>query len=108
MAELAGECKKVMDIYVSEAVKVDSKHRLFIDEDENEVVDEPVPAQRMDMASRAIWHAQMAAKEALLLRSGVGDPNGFDQSVEEFETELGYLKNGGEGVQAIIPERPDL
>eukprot|EP00931_Biecheleriopsis_adriatica_P113920 TRINITY_DN8919_c0_g1_i4.p1 TRINITY_DN8919_c0_g1~~TRINITY_DN8919_c0_g1_i4.p1 ORF type:complete len:673 (+),score=182.38 TRINITY_DN8919_c0_g1_i4:167-2020(+) len=91
--EMLSEAEKAMDTYTSAASQEYSA----------------LPVQRMNMASGQIMLAQKIAKEALMLRFAGGiSGGGLDSTIAEFEKAQDHLTNGGETLEAIIPQREDL
>eukprot|EP00931_Biecheleriopsis_adriatica_P073208 TRINITY_DN4753_c0_g1_i6.p1 TRINITY_DN4753_c0_g1~~TRINITY_DN4753_c0_g1_i6.p1 ORF type:complete len:425 (-),score=104.01 TRINITY_DN4753_c0_g1_i6:116-1264(-) len=71
--------------------------------------DDEVPVQRLYVASNQLKLLQKMTKEALLTRLGVsGARDDLSQTIKDFEKAQDKLKNGGDGIQAIIPECEDL
>jgi len=75
--------------------------------------DEEVPVQRLYIASNQKRLLQKMTKEALVTRLGTAEAKEdsravLTQTITEFENAQGTLRNGGGGIQGIIPEREDL
>jgi len=71
--------------------------------------DEDLPLQRLYVASNQLKLLQKMTKEALLSRLRLsGAREDLSLTINEFEKAQDRLKNGGGGIQAIIPEREDL
>jgi len=71
--------------------------------------DTQVPVQRLYIASNRQILLQKMTKEALMVRQGATEAqDDLSQTIAEFEEAQATLRDGGNGIQAIIPEREAL